>query len=213
MRHYRDDRDPAARISLRQFIVLLLSSLPFTVLAQDNYANDRAKIEDLMARYVIAMDWRDGEAYARTFTEDGSVVLSDGKFQGRPALAKLIEDLGAAEEEQDRKTETMDWRPRTRHFISNIAIRIDGNNATSTSYWTAIDNKIARHSGRVHSFGHYQDMLVKIDGEWLFKERIIYNESLQARKASFESPLNFLMGIKAAAKSSSEQQTHSKAEL
>ena len=39
--------------------------------AQGSYAEDRAEIEDLMARYLFAMDWGDFDAYAATFTEDG----------------------------------------------------------------------------------------------------------------------------------------------
>ena len=35
------------------------------------YAADRAAIEDLMARYLLAMDYHDADAYAECFTEDG----------------------------------------------------------------------------------------------------------------------------------------------
>ena len=37
---------------------------------QPSYAQDRAEIEDLMARYLFAMDWADYEAYAEMFTAD-----------------------------------------------------------------------------------------------------------------------------------------------
>ena len=36
-----------------------------------SYAQDRAEIEDLMARYLFAMDYHDYDAYAECFTEDG----------------------------------------------------------------------------------------------------------------------------------------------
>ena len=36
-----------------------------------SYAEDRAQIEDLQARYMFALDFRDLDKYASTFTEDG----------------------------------------------------------------------------------------------------------------------------------------------
>lgn len=36
-----------------------------------SYAEDRAAIEHLMARYLFALDFFDADAYASCFTEDG----------------------------------------------------------------------------------------------------------------------------------------------
>ena len=164
-------------------------------LRAQSYAEDRAQIEDLMARYIITMDWRQPEAYANTFTEDGAIVTTRVVTKGRVALAQLIVDLAAAEDAQDKKEDTMEWRPRRRHFVSNITIQVFGDTATSVSYWQAIDNRPDRKHGRVHSFGHYQDKLVKVDGQWLFKERFMSNETFVDRKASYDSPLDFMDSV------------------
>src|SRR5690606_38563996 len=47
------------------------------------YAIDRAEIEDLMARYLFAMDYNDFESYAETFTEDGELEFASGSAVGR----------------------------------------------------------------------------------------------------------------------------------
>ena len=49
------------------------------------YAADRAEIEDLQARYMFALDWQDGAAYASTFAEDGVLDWAGGIVQGRAA--------------------------------------------------------------------------------------------------------------------------------
>src|SRR3970040_2962644 len=59
--------------------------------AEGSYAEDRAMIEDLQARYLFALDFRDADAYAATFAEDGVLDYGAGKIQGRQA----IRDMGA----------------------------------------------------------------------------------------------------------------------
>ena len=39
------------------------------------YAEDRAEIVDLQARYVMAMDYLDADGYAAVFAEDGVLDL------------------------------------------------------------------------------------------------------------------------------------------
>ena len=51
-----------------------------------NYANDRAEIENLSARYMIAMDDYDGDAYAATFTPDAVLIDGGGVHRGRQQI-------------------------------------------------------------------------------------------------------------------------------
>jgi hypothetical protein len=39
-------------------------------------------------------------------------------------------------------------------------------------------NANPERSAQLNSFGHYEDELVKVDGEWLFSLRKIYNEQV-----------------------------------
>ncbi len=48
-----------------------------------SYADDRAAIEDLMARYLFALDWNDFETFGQTFTEDAEFEYARGKARGR----------------------------------------------------------------------------------------------------------------------------------
>jgi uncharacterized protein (TIGR02246 family) len=54
------------------------------------YAQDRAEIEDLMSRYLFAMDYGDFDAYVETFTEDGVLEFSRSTSKGRAEIKKAV---------------------------------------------------------------------------------------------------------------------------
>jgi ketosteroid isomerase-like protein len=154
-----------------------------------SYAEDRAQIEDLQARYMFALDFRDPEAYAATFAEDGVLDYGAGKIKGRKAIAEMIEGMRANAEKQ-RAADTSGLRPAAgRHNITNIVLDIHGDRATGTAYWFHLGNDNPERSAEVTSFGHYEDELVKVEGQWLFSLRKIYNEQIPEWVAGPENPV------------------------
>ena len=51
-----------------------------------SYGTDRAEIEDLMARYLFAIDYADWDAYVATFAEDGELEFAAGNSNAHAAL-------------------------------------------------------------------------------------------------------------------------------
>jgi hypothetical protein len=140
------------------------------------YAADRAAIEDLQARYLFGLDFRDADVYAGTFTENGVLDYGAGKLIGREAIRDFVK--GMANRAVAAPQPAAGARPATnRHNISNIAITVNGSHATSVSYWFNYGNSgddLAR--AQMNSYGHYEDEMEKVGGEWLFSSRKIYNE-------------------------------------
>jgi SnoaL-like domain len=158
---------------------LFLTSAVSSRSTQNSYGEDRALIEDLEARYLFALDFRDADTYALTFTPDG--VLDYGPvITGRDAIRKLI--AGMAKTDADRAAkDTSGLRPAAaRHNISNIVLKIEGNKAVGRSYWFHYSNNNDKRTAGLDSFGHYEDEMVKVDGKWLFSKRKIYNEQVAA---------------------------------
>lgn len=63
-------------------IVLLVEGLPFAsaqTARDSSYAEERALIENLQARYLFALDFRDHDLYVTTFTEDGILDVGNGR--------------------------------------------------------------------------------------------------------------------------------------
>jgi hypothetical protein len=152
-----------------------------------SYAEDRAAIVNLQGRYLFAMDFQDAETYASTFTEDGVIDWARGEVKGRKAIYDFMAS-GTYNPTQD--AEKGKWPAASRHFITNQVIKVEGNTAKAVTYWfQATNNTADRHTMVLGLFGHYEDELVKIDGQWYFKKRTIYNEGLENRhKAGQKNP-------------------------
>lgn len=152
--------------------------------AEDSYAEDRAKIEDLQARYLFALDFQDPDAYAATFTEDGVLDYGAGEIVGRDAIHAMVEEMRGPTGEQGDADDS-GLRPAAgRHNITNIVVEIDGDTATGTAYWFHMGNDNPERAAQLNSFGHYEDEMVKVDGEWLFSRRKIYNEQVEEWSAA-----------------------------
>jgi len=136
----------------------------------NSYAEDRAAIEDLQARYLFALDFHDPDLYVSTFTEDGVLDVGDGPIKGRQAIKETIARMPKPRPVAGKRDGA------ARHNISNDVIQVDGNKARSRSYWFHYSNDNPDRKGVFDGFGHYEDELIKINGKWLFTQRRIYNE-------------------------------------
>jgi len=153
-----------------------------------SYGDDRAMIEDLQARYLFAFDWGDAEGYANTFAEDGVLNFGWGEYKGRQAIREFLAP-GNGGSEQSRPSTPEGERPRVgRHIISNIVVKVDGDRATGRAYWTHMTTGPTGY-GTVDFFGHYEDDMVKVNGEWLFSRRHIYNEAIAEWAAGRNNPV------------------------
>jgi hypothetical protein len=152
------------------------------------YGDDRALIEDLQARYLFAFDFGDADGYANTFTPDGILDYGAGETKGRKAIAEFIA-AGRQRTEAARANTPAGQRPSVgRHIINNIVVTIDGDKARSVSYWTHMTSG-PDGRGTVDFFGHYEDDVVKVDGEWLFARRRIYNEAIPEWASRYLNPV------------------------
>ena len=147
-----------------------------------SYADDRAEIENLSNRYMVAVDAGDIETVMSTWAEDGVLEWVYGVEHGKAAIRKAMSGFGGA-----RRVEIPDGatsRPRTRHQIINHVIDVNGDKAKTIAYWFALTNNTPQKDVQLLYFGHYEDELVRVNGKWLFKHRKVFNES-QPNRALF----------------------------
>lgn len=160
------------------FLYLLLLFTAASVSADSSYAEDRARIEDLAARYLFALDFRDAKTYSETFTEDGILDYGTGEIKGRKAIFDLIDGMNQRAKDA-QAGDASGLRPaKGSHNISNMVIKVEGNTAKMVAYWYHHGNDNPERSSSVTSYGHYEDELRKVNGEWLFSKRKIYNEQV-----------------------------------
>jgi len=150
-------------------------------------AADHAEIEDLMARYLFAMDYHDADAYAECFTEDGELDWAMGVARGRGAIR--AEALLFKEKIGEIFKDSEGNPAKLRHAVCQKAIRVEGDRAWNTGLWFEMTNGGPDGSIALPSFGIYEDDLVRVDGCWLFRRRKIYNEFLPERDSGAVNPV------------------------
>ncbi|MDE2744776.1 MAG: nuclear transport factor 2 family protein [Chloroflexota bacterium] len=129
---------------------------------------DRFAIIDLCSVYNYTVDQADGEGWAATFTEDGVFAGPAGQAEGREALVAFCGQLAEA-------------FPGGMHFTDNHLFEIDGDTCNHKCF---LDFKVPSPDGSVASILlGYEDVIVKVDGEWLFQRRDVvsvtgYQQSL-----------------------------------
>ena len=157
-----------------------------------SYAEDRAQIEDLQARYMFALDFGDVDTYVSTFTEDGILDIVGMKWEGREEIREIIESMSQNAPEGEAKPAAKEAQgpyPATgRHNITNIALKIDGDRAVGRAYWFNYGNNNPERKAVLNSYGHYEDEMVKVNGQWLFSKRVIYNEQMAEWIGPTENP-------------------------
>jgi hypothetical protein len=161
--------------ALAAFAITVAGAVP----AFAGYADDRAEIQNLSNRYMVAVDAGDIETVMSTWAEDGELIWVFGHEKGKAAVRKAMSGFGGAR--PVNIPEGAKSRPRTRHQIINHVIDVDGNKAKTIAYWFALTNNTPQGDVQLLYFGHYEDTLEKINGKWLFKTRHVYNESRDNR--------------------------------
>lgn len=136
--------------------------------ALEQQLRDRAEIEELVVRYVTALDTRDADLYAEVFTEDAVYEVTGTVYEGRAAIRKIVTDL-----QESRARSLAEGREPADlyHVMSNSSIElIAADEARHSSYAQTVR---AAEGGQfiVGFMGRYEDVIVKRDGRWQILSR------------------------------------------
>ena len=162
---------------LRCTVLILTLIAPVLATAQGKLGTyeDRVAVEDVMARYVWAVDSFDADGYVAVFTED-AVIDSNGNFsRGRDEIRKVVTNL--IKRRDDNKAKGLP-AANLYHMVSNVRITFPKTNeALHQSYWQTVrrdtDGKMI-----AAAMGRSEDHLVKRNGKWLiqFRKLTVFSE-------------------------------------
>jgi hypothetical protein len=143
-------------------------------------AADRLAIRELVEAYAHCADRRDARGQMSLFTMDTHfVVYMDAKdpkpsqeLRSREALAPVFAELNKYD--------------ATTHFVGQSTIlTLTANRATGEAYCLAHHVSIESGKRRLMLASlRYLDTFVKMDGVWLFAERLLYVDWLEERALS-----------------------------
>ena len=124
-------------------------------------AADRQELRSLVDRYARAADERNRRNFAGVFTPDGVLSTSQGgRFEGRSAIAALIDHLDA-------------HYPRTMHFVGNHDVELDGDHAEALVYCLAhhMYSEDAESRRDTLMLIRYRDKYIRTEEGWRIKSR------------------------------------------
>jgi uncharacterized protein (TIGR02246 family) len=155
---------------LHYAILAALLLTPALAAAEDNLGayQDRVAVEDVMARYVWAVDSFDADGYVAVFTED-AVIDSNGTIsKGHAEIRKIVTAL--IKRRDDNKAKGVP-SSNLYHVISSPRITFPKpGEALHQAYWQTVrrdtDGKMI-----AAAMGRSEDRLVKRDGKWLIQSR------------------------------------------
>ena len=143
-------------------------------------AADRLAIRELIEAYVHCADRRDAKGQMALFTEDTHFVVymnaKDPKpsqeLHSREALAPVFADLNQYD--------------ATMHFVGQSTIlTLTSDRATGEAYCLAHHITVSAGKRRLMLAAlRYYDTFVKIDGAWLYAERLLYVDWVDERPLS-----------------------------
>ena len=143
-------------------------------------AADRLAIRELVEAYAHCADRRDANGQMSLFTEDTHFVVymnskdptASMELHSREALAPVFADLNKYD--------------ATTHFIGQSTIfTLTGERATGEAYCLAHHVTVDGGKRRLMLASlRYLDTYVKIDGAWLFAERLLYVDWVDERALS-----------------------------
>jgi hypothetical protein len=124
--------------------------------AQLQWLVDRAQINDLLIEYARSVDAADFDALTALFVEGGALVLPFARLAREEIEPGSVVALGPY------------WK--THHMGSNYAIEVDGDRATSHSYFQAVHIHDESNPGAHGDLGGwYDNTYVRIAEGWRFE--------------------------------------------
>lgn len=120
---------------------------------------DEREIHQLVASYNWATDSSDPEEFSSLFTDDGEFHSARFDLHGRSELEGFV------------RTENLAARG-LQHWTANLLLSFEGPGRARARCYMLVVAPQADGSLIVERNGRYQDLLVKVDGRWKFRERV-----------------------------------------
>jgi hypothetical protein len=120
-------------------------------------------IKTLIYDYAFHLDMNHPQALCELFIEDCEISYAPNfGAVGREAYAKTLEGIGT-------------YFVGTSHHVSNIKIEFMDETSAHVRSIVYAWHRYSRERPDSHVWGQYRDEVVKVDGVWRFKKRVLCN--------------------------------------
>lgn len=144
----------------------------------DSELADRIAIEDMLTEYYSHFGGSNDEDFAKYYTEDAVFDVNGRVATGHEEIVAIYTGLADPGAEEGGEAQPAPASPGVFHMLlTNVEVDVDGDTATAKMYWTGILNTDPFGPPTLQEHGREQDLLVKQDGKWLIKHRVVTADS------------------------------------
>jgi hypothetical protein len=135
---------------------------------------DKQQIQDMLADYYAHLGKGEND-FGAYYLSDGTIDVNGLKGQGEAAIKDVYKKIAAG---------TPKRSGIFRMLLTNVVVVVNGNTAKAETLWTGINSTTIEGPPKFVEQGTERDELVKVNGHWLFKLRIITSNA--GRQMMFE---------------------------
>jgi hypothetical protein len=135
---------------------------------------DKQQIQDMLVDYYAHLGKGESD-FGAYYLPDGVIDVNGLKGQGEAAIKDVYKKIGAGTTKQPGVF---------RMLLTNVVVVVNGNSAKAETLWTGINSATIEGPPKFVEQGTERDDLVKVNGHWLFKLRVITSNA--GRQPMFE---------------------------
>lgn len=157
---------------------------------------DRIAIEDMLTGYYSHFGTGANEDFGAYYTEDAVFDVNGIVSTGREEIVALYNGMDNPDEEgaEAPAAEPAPASEGVFHMIlSNVQVKVDGDRASATMFWTGVMNEDPFGPPRIVEQGREYDLLEKHDGKWLISKRVVLADSGMPEmfRANYQQKLDY----------------------
>lgn len=166
-------------------VTCLLAATSGAVLAEQPAATlttllDKQQIADMLVEYYGHLGGGGADEFSKYYAPDGKLNVNGAVGQGAKGIEDIYKKVGAGSPKLPG---------RFRMVLSNLIVVVNGNTATADVLWTGINSAAQTATPQLVEQGTEHGELVKQNGRWLFKYRVITSDGgMQAMFVKPEKP-------------------------
>ena len=166
------------------------SNAPKTTPSELTTLVDRAAIEDLISNYYSQFERNTKHDFTSFFTSDGRLEVNGLIADSPDKIRALYAQAGVGGGEEAPKAEGAVPKGMSEMMFTNLKIDLQGDKAVLTLLWHSIESDLLTSPPKITEYGRERTELVKQDGRWLIKKRVILSEGgmPEGELASYPKP-------------------------
>ncbi|MDI9611749.1 MAG: nuclear transport factor 2 family protein [Acidobacteriota bacterium] len=136
---------------------------------------ERAAIEELFIDYYAQFRPDSAHDFMSFFTADGRLDVNGMVANGIEEIRAMYAGIQGGGEEKPKAADAVP-EGVSEMMLTNMKIDVEGDKAVATFLWHSIKAELVTTEGKIVEYGRERSELVKQDGKWLIKNRVVLTE-------------------------------------